>query len=302
MEIDELTAGLEEHGGYQALVPEDAMYGPEGSQEALRSAKAFESLPKDIPGLVKRQLEMERELGGRVRWPNEGNEEEAVKFRTELRERGYMPNLPQDASGYTEALSSVEGLPEGMEISPELAGRFGEIALKHGVPAEALAEMAGVQAELMGQTMESIKAQLPGLSITEAQREETLSALKAEFPDDFNDRLEGAARLRDQFVPKETQELMSYLGLGDDPRLLGVFMKMGKAAQGDSSYLKDLGLESAAMSREDVREEVGRAMSDPKHEMFEEFKKNTKKWQQWQEALYKPLEPAEESRRLVNIS
>jgi hypothetical protein len=80
---------------------------------------------KDLNGLVKTHLELEKTLGNRVKLPDENSTEEEInKFYTKL-------GRPEEASKYE--LTDPEELPEGFNINGESLTEFKNLAFKLGL-------------------------------------------------------------------------------------------------------------------------------------------------------------------------
>lgn len=113
--------------------------------------------------------------------------------------------------------------PEGMVIDDKLVEAVSPLFKKHGLTQEAAQELADVYA---GHAKAAKEAQDQAFKdMTESWKQETIKALGAQHVE----KLAFAAKTRDRFLSKETNELLESTGLGNHPKVVSDFINLGKA-------------------------------------------------------------------------
>lgn len=248
----------------------------QGQQIPLRD-HSFIRDAKDLPSFVKTAFDAHREVGARIPVKTDGKPESIQAWRKE-----HLPKLYQ--SGILEAppatpeeyeINKPPDLPDEM-WSKENAAEFQRVLHKHHIPKSAMADLVALHAKTVTGANDILKTSM----------DEGLKALKSEFGDKYDERAEMANRLA-KTIFKTPEELDFYerVGLGNHPGFLGVLMRLAPLAMSDSSFVKDARIGGA--SGEDVRDEVSRIMSDPKHEMYEGYRRNDRKVMRYIDDLYK---------------
>lgn len=113
--------------------------------------------------------------------------------------------------------------PEGMEIDAQLVEAVTPVFKKHGLSQEAAQEIADIHAAHVKTAKEAQDQAFKAM--TESWKQETIKALGAEHVE----QLAFAAKTRDRFLSKETNELLESTGLGNHPKVVSDFINLGKA-------------------------------------------------------------------------
>lgn len=246
---------LEQIGGYQAFLPDDLMVEHEGKQVPLKSVPDLVNA-KDLSALAKGYYESQREIGRRERVPGKDAKPEDVQaFKAKLIERGLLSAPPASPQDY--AITKPEELPDGLGWTDELATELATALHKHGVSKEAVPDLLALHTKAL------VGAQA-GLNTS---MEVGMAALKTEFGDKFDERMEFAKRLTPTlFRSEEELDFLERSGLANHPGFLGVIMRLAPLAQQDSSFMAGLNQSSSgAMTGEQVRAEIAKIMSDKNH-------------------------------------
>jgi DNA-directed RNA polymerase beta subunit len=162
--------------------------------------KSHQSLQqyKDLNGLVKSHLELEKTLGDRVKLPNEkSTEEEINKFFNKL-------GRPEEAGKYE--LSTPENLPEGFEMNEESLNQFKELAFKLGLTTK--------QANELRETYLSQAIELHKSTYISPEKQESEFAEKRDklFGDKAEQMVQTASKLIHENLPKEQADALDKLG------------------------------------------------------------------------------------------
>lgn len=246
---------LEQVGGYHTFLPDDAIIEHEGKAVKLRDLPDIQNA-KDLPTLAKNYVEAQREIGRRVRIPGkDATPEDRQAFKAKLYETGVLTVPPASPQDY--AITKPEDLPDGLGWTDELATELATTLHRHGVPKEAAADLLALHT----------KALLGAQTALRTSLETGLSALKTEFGDQFDSRMELATRLVPTlFKSEEELEFLERTGLANHPGFLGLIMRLAPLAQQDSSFMAGLSSStSGTMTGEHVRAEIAKIMSDTKH-------------------------------------
>ena len=212
---------------------------------------------RDFPTLVRVAYDAHREVGARIPIKTDGKPESIAEWR-----KTHLPNIYK--AGLLEAPPSTpedygvvrpDEIPEGLSWDDERAKKYAGILHKYGVPKAIVPEL-----------MELHKEALIGASRALNTAKETgIAALKEEFKDKYDERMEQAKRLTKAiFKSPEEIEFFSELGLGDHPGFLSVLMRLAPLALQDSSVLPSgSGGGDGSMTGDDVRKELADIMSNP---------------------------------------
>lgn len=246
---------LAEIGGWHGLLPEDAMIDQNGQQVPLRDLPDLKNA-KDLTTLAKNYIESQREIGRRVRIPGkDAKPEEVQSFKTKLYEAGILQVPPASSQDY--GIVKPEELPDGIAWNDDLATEFATVLHKHGAPKELAGELLTLYNKALFGAQEGLKTSL----------EQGMSALKMEFGDKFDERMELAKRLVPTLL-KSDEELafLERTGLANHPGFLGVIMRLAPLAQQDSSFMAGVNQSNnGTMTGEQVRAEIAKIMSDKNH-------------------------------------
>lgn len=218
----------------EASVPESVNF-LDTLNEELRGHQSLKDF-KDADSLAKSYLNLNSLLGKKF---NDLSPEELQSYYTKL-------GRPEDAAGYR--------LPEG--ISEDTASWYKEMAFKIGLTEEQSANLLDMYTNKereISELTESSKA---------AQAEEHIAALKKEFGQAFNKRVETAVRAVEEFGGSELQAVLEETGLGNHPAIVKAFAEIGKNLLEDKMTRTDAKA-SFGTSPEDARQEIKQLRSDP---------------------------------------
>jgi len=267
---------LEQVGGYQAFLPDEAVMDHDGKSVKLKDLPDIQNA-KDLPTLAKNYIESQRELGRRVRIPGkEAKPEETQAFKARLVESGVIPAPLGSPAEY--GIVKPEGLPEGVPWSDELATTLAATLHKHGAPKELAADLLALHMQALGGAQETLKTSL----------EAGTSALRAEFGEKYDEAFAFAER----FAPtifKTPEELAFYerTGLGNHPLFLGPVMRLASLAMQDSSFVAQMARPTGPMEQGEAVKEHTRVMSDPKHPHYAGYQKGDPKALAYVDSLYR---------------
>jgi hypothetical protein len=261
------------------LVPPDVTYEVEPGRQAPVAEHPFIKEAPDVPTFLKRVIDTHREVGSRIPIKIErvrnadgtfGPKVEAVEqwrkdHLPKLYDAGVLDRPITDPAQYE--IKKPEHLAEGVNWSDERASRFASIGVKYGIPKAAMQELHKLHVE-----------GVEGLAKTlQTSYDETMLALKREYGDKFDERLEQAKRFN-KLIFKNPEEIafMEETGLGNHPILTSILMRLAPYAQNDSSLveaLKETGVAPGSVpnveaEREKIRAELGDIMSNkdnPRH-------------------------------------
>lgn len=249
------------------LLPAELTYDDAGVAKPLRE-HAFVKESPDVPTFVKRAFEQHREVGARI--PLRFSPDPAKKVveleswkkdhLPKLYEAGVLAKPPTDPAIYD--IKKPEDAVEGVNWSTERATKFGALGVKHGVSKEAMSEFLALHREAVGAAS----------AVLQTGYDDAMLALKREFPNDFDARMEDSKRLsKAVFKSPKTLEWLELTGMGNDPEFLGIMMRLAPYAQNDSGLVESMkqggvvtadNKESAML---EVKNKLASIMSDPKN-------------------------------------
>lgn len=266
---------LEQVGGYQAFLPEDAVIDHEGKPTPLRDMPDIKNA-KDLAALAKGYVESQREIGRRERVPGkDAKPEELQAFRARLVERGVLPTPVASPQDY--GIARPETVPEAL-WNPELADSLASILHKHGIPKEAAPELLALHEQAITGSQNMLKT----------SEEQGMAALKAEHGEKFEERFEMAKRFVGMiFKTPEEVAFADVTGLSNSPLFLGPLLRLAPYAQQDSSFLQEIGRPSGGMSTEEAVKEHTRVQTDPTHPQYEGYRKGDPKALAYVDSLYR---------------
>jgi hypothetical protein len=249
-----------EEGGGSAAAPEDwrqalpEHYEVEGKDDkgqpvktkvSLRSAKTFEKF-KDVAGVARGYLELERKAGDGVKIPGaDAKPEERRAFYDKL-------GVPKDASGYDINVPKLEGA----SIREETLAKAKAIALKHGVATAALQELTNtVLEDMAGSRDQMVKA-------WQDSHEETI---EKEWGANLKPNAERARRTFEQFFggkEGDVAKLLVATGLEHHPGILKGFYEISKHFR-EHPYISgevvgEIGAKEAEARRSQIRTELSK--------------------------------------------
>ncbi len=256
---------------WRELAPEDVKKDP-----ALAGILA-NAQEKDLPALIKSFVHYERNKGRSLAVPGkDAKPEEVQAVKNRLYDAGILPRPPAKREDY--GFTKPEQLPEGFAWNDELVNKFTTTLHKHGASKELGQEILGLYNEVMGSTSKQF----------EIDRDQGMTRLRQEFPDDFETRFEAAKRIG-AGVFKSAGELEFYesLGLGNHPLFLGPLMRLAPMAMQDNSFMESLPDDGGQIPLEEARAEYAKIMTDKTHPMHEGYKRGDPKVKAHIDGLYK---------------
>ncbi len=250
-----------------AQLPDTLTVEVDGKVVPLRETP-FVKESKDFASLVKAGYDAHREVGARIPIKHDGKPETIAEWR-----RTHLPNIYK--AGLLEAppatpadygIVKPTNVPDGLVWNDDRATKYAGILHKYGVPKAIVPELMALHTEALTDVGLTLKTSV----------EEGTKALKAEFGDKYDQRIEEVKRLTAVlFKDPEEIEFFEKTGLGNHPGFLGVMMRLAPLAMQDSSIAAGLGSNSdTGVTGETVRAEVADIMSNPNNP------KNKLYWQQ----------------------
>lgn len=152
-----------------------------------------------------------------IRPGDEATEEELAAYRERL-------GIPTDASGYD--FDDLE-LPEDMSLEDEQLEAFRQKAFELELPPEKAKELVKWEAERQAEARDAFHKDV------ERKREETTKTLRKEWGDDFDANVRLMRKALATFGDEEFTEYLDESGLGNDPRMVKAFLKIGQAIVDD---------------------------------------------------------------------
>lgn len=131
---------------------------------------------------------------------------------------------PETAESYQ---MPTEGLPEGIEIPPDMVKSFHEKAHTIGLSDTQAAELYRWQMEQLKGAGESLGAR------SQEERDANETTLKSEYGEAYDERMALAKAAVREFGDQGLVDYLEETGLGNDPRLVKAFVKIGQAIASD---------------------------------------------------------------------
>lgn len=172
--------------------------------DEYKSSKSLEPY-KDLNGLVKSHIELNKTMGSSIRVPGEeATPEELEKFYSKL-------GRPEAADKYE--FSDLGDMPEGLNISDERTNEFKEIAHKLGLTAKQANELRTYY------TNQEIEQYKQGYVSEEQQEQDFISKGKEMFGDKYDAIMQNTSKLIAENLPEEQRDVLNKL---DNEQLLTV--------------------------------------------------------------------------------
>jgi hypothetical protein len=278
MVADPITSAAPAPADWRTHLTDDLKADPVVSSWAEKASE------KDIPSLVKSYAHLSKRMGGAINLPGkDAKPEEVAALKAKLYESGVLTAPPASPQDY--GLIKPASLPDGMQWSDELAGKFATAMHKHGIPKAALADLMPLYNEAVMGATTSLKV----------NREETLAALRTEHGDKYEERVAAVERLSDWiFQSDEEVEFAKANGLLEHPRFLGPMLRVASLAMQDSSFMESLPHSVGTKTEEEARAEYSKIMGDPTHPMHEGYLRRDAKVEQYVNDLYKAIDRKKE--------
>ena len=245
--------------------------------DPIVSSWAEKASEKDIPALIKSYANASKRMGSAINLPGKDAKPEDVQaLRAKLYEAGVFQAPPADPKEY--GLVKPADLPEGLQWSDELSGKFATALHKHGVPKAALADLLPLYMEAIGGTTAALKV----------DRETALAALKSKYGEKYDERVEMVKRMMGGILQTPDElAFMEQTGLADHPKFLSVLLRLAPLAMQDSSFIDSLPRQGGEISGEKAKEEYAKIISDPTHPMYEGYRRRDPKVESYITELYR---------------
>lgn len=249
------------------LIPADLTYGEGADAKPLREHPFIKEAP-DVKTFAQRAFEQHREVGARI--PVRFSADPAKKV-TELEawRKDHLPKLYDagvlekpltDPAAYE--IKKPDNLVKGVNWSDERASAFGKLGVKHGISKAAMSELLELHRDAIAGTQ----------TMLNTSYDDAMLALKREFGDQFDARMEDSKRLsKAVFKNEKTLVFLEESGIGNDPEFLGLMMRLAPYAQNDSSLVQSMKAggqvteDTKAAAMEDVKAKLADIMSNPKN-------------------------------------
>lgn len=166
---------------------------------------------------------------------------------------------PEKPEGYN--FKPLENLPEGLTASPEQDKWFSEKAHKLGLTGP---QATALREEFVNFQAERAKVGIEQTKTERAAQEAGLAKLKSEYGTKWDAAQDAAYRVVEQMGGKEAQEFLSKSGLGNNPVLIRMMIKIGQTLT-DHSIITGIPRISGAFnsSPAQAQEELRKMDADP---------------------------------------
>jgi len=187
---------------------------------------------------------------------------------------------PETGEGYE--LAKPEGIPEGMDWSEDAVVAFKDIAHKTGLLPKQAADLFNWYNGMMGE------AYTANANATQESYDGAVTALKKEWGAAYDQKIELAHAAVRAFAGEEDVKALDE-GMGNDPRMIRLFAKIGGAVS--ESSLKGVG---QTFTPTEVQGEINKILGDPKHPYHDKKHPEHAAAIQAVQELYKQLYPEAE--------
>jgi len=263
-----------------AQLPDTLTVDVDGKPSPLRET-AFVKEAKDFASLVRGGYDAHREVGARIPIKHDGKPESIAEWRKthlpSIYKSGLLDAPPATPADY--GVVKPENVPEGLTWDDARALKYAGILHKYGVPKAIVPELMALHAEALTGAGQVLKTSV----------EEGTAALKAEFGDKYDTRVEEAKRLT-AAIFKSPDELAFFeqTGIGNHPGFLSVLMRLAPLAMSDSSILASSPSGSpGGESGEAVRSEVADIMNNTANARHKLYTQGDKATMDYIDSLYK---------------
>jgi len=262
-------------------IPADLTVDVDGKAVPLRETP-FVKEAKDFQTFVKGAYDAHREVGARIPIRTDGKPESVKAWREthlpNLYKAGLLDAPPSSPKDY--GVVKPTNIPPGLSWDDTRAEKYAGILHKYGVPKAIVPELMALHEEALVGVANALKTSV----------EEGTAALKREFGDKYDERIEQAKRLT-AAIFKSPEELAFFeeLGLGDHPGFLSVIMRLAPLAMQDSSIVAGMGSKEGGtgMSGDAVRAEVADIMHNKNNPKNAGYWRQDKAVLDYVEELYK---------------
>lgn len=188
--------------------------------EATRSHASLKDI-KDVPALVKGYVHAQSLIGtDKIAKPNARWTPEQWQ---EFHAAGGRPDAPDK---YT---FKAEGLPEGVTIDPAKLTAAKAVLHKAGLSDKQASDVMGYYLGTIGETAKAEQA------TRAAAMETAMTALKDEYGDEFQVKVDIAKNVVDKFGGQELRDHLSETGLGNHPAIIKMMVQIGEAMLDDTA-------------------------------------------------------------------
>lgn len=268
---------------WSETLPADLTVEQDGKPTPIRELPIVKEAP-DLGTFAKRAVDQHRELGGRIPIKAETPEaREAWKKEhlPKLYSAGILEAPPASAEEYN--VARPENVPEtnwNPEATKELAG----ILHKHGAPKALAGELVQLHAKVLEHAQ----------GVFKADGEKVMAEIKAEFGDQTDARLAAAERAaKEIFADPADVEFLNRTGLGNNPRLLRLIMRIAPQAQSGSSFVRDGRPPGSTLTGKAAGDEARAIIRDKAHPKHEAYMRGDQGVNQYVQELLRAENPAE---------
>jgi hypothetical protein len=174
---------------------------------------------KDLTGLVKSHINAQKMIGSdKILKPREDWKPEQWQ---EFYKSAGRPDKPEDYK-----LPEMK-LPGGVTLDPEKTKAFLKVFHDSGLTQKQTEALIKTYGETVAGDAVAIRAK------ADTAREQEISQIRTELGDKFDSKLEVARSVVLQFGGEEVQKYLRDSGLGNDPKLVRLFIKVGEAMMED---------------------------------------------------------------------
>lgn len=255
----------------------------EGKDVPIKDVQFFKDTP-DIPTLAKRAYEAHSEVGRRIPIKIDASKPEAVEnWRKEhlpkLYQAGVLAAPPARVEDYE--IKKPDNLEPGLNWNDDLAKKFGETMLKHGVPKAAAAELLAIHSEAMGGFSKSM----------ELSYEQGKEALKQEWGSRYDEVMENCKRFSGEiFKTPEEVAFFNETGIGNHPAFLSIMSRLADRAGADNSIIPGGRSGGTGMTMEQAQSEHAAIATDPNNPKYKLYHAGDPATMQYIDDLYKKVE------------
>ncbi len=190
------------------------------SDEQIRGNESLSKF-KSKEALAKGYIELERKISAKgivIPGPN-STPEELTEYRTKM-------GIPESPDKY----EMPQDMPTDVQFDNAVLDEFKNLAHKTGMSKAMVAEAVKWQANKIKQYREQ------QTQAAENARKEALGGFRKELGHSYDESMALAKKAVNQFGGDEFKNFLNETGMGDDPRFVKAFIKIGKALASDSIH------------------------------------------------------------------
>ena len=249
-----------------AEIPDDITYEDNGRQVSIKNHPFVKDTP-DIKTFVKTALDTHREVGSRIPLKvDKSKPEQVTQWQKDnlpkLYQAGVLQAPPESPDKYE--IRRPDKLAEGFGWNEGSEKEFRGILHKHGASNALANELISLHEKTLTEAAKAFSSSV----------DEGMAALKSEFGDKFDERMEQVTRITGMmFKSPEEIQLFADLGLANHPGFLAPLLRLAPLAMQDSSFAAaNAASRPGEVNVENIREAVKSELSDimnnpsnPKH-------------------------------------